>query len=83
MGPPASLYFTIMALVSFCRFCGRIEIARAKTGCRITRFKAIKSFVHLLLPSSFILPGITGLISLFGRKVLMSDVSAYRIDLGV
>jgi formate dehydrogenase subunit gamma len=37
----------------------------------VTRFKAIERFGHWLMAGSFVLLGITGLITLFGRKVLI------------
>ena len=48
---------------------GRIRIDGEVTGRKIERFKAVERFGHWLLAGSFILLGITGLISLFGRKV--------------
>lgn len=47
---------------------GRIRIDAGASDQRIERFKAIERFSHWLLAGSFILLGITGLISLFGRK---------------
>lgn len=62
---------TIVLLGLFYLIRGRIRIDGEKTGRRIERFKAIERFGHWLLAGSFILLGITGLISLFGRKVLI------------
>ncbi|WP_390915467.1 formate dehydrogenase subunit gamma [Pseudosulfitobacter sp. SM2401] len=62
---------TFILLTAFYFIRGRITIDGAKTGRTITRFKAIERFGHWLLAGSFILLGITGLISLFGRKVLI------------
>ncbi|MDG1171078.1 MAG: formate dehydrogenase subunit gamma [Sulfitobacter sp.] len=59
----------LLALFFFVR--GRIRIDGEKTGNKITRFKAVERFGHWLLAGSFILLGVTGLISLFGRKVLI------------
>ncbi|KAG1648374.1 Formate dehydrogenase, nitrate-inducible, cytochrome b556(Fdn) subunit [Nymphon striatum] len=50
---------------------GRITIDGEKTGRKITRFKAVERFGHWLLAGSFILLGLTGLTSLFGRKILI------------
>jgi formate dehydrogenase subunit gamma len=50
---------------------GRIRIEGEKTGNKITRFKAIERFGHWLLAGSFLVLGLTGLFSLFGRKVLI------------
>lgn len=62
---------TLLALALFYLFRGRIRIHGEKTGRTIVRFKAFERFGHWLLASSFIVLGITGLISLFGRKVLI------------
>ncbi|MEP5762532.1 MAG: formate dehydrogenase subunit gamma [Litoreibacter sp.] len=62
---------TLVALALFLLLRGRIRIAGEKTGRRIERFKAIERFSHWMLAGSFILLGITGLISLTGRKVLI------------
>ena len=62
---------TLAALTLFYLIRGRIRIDGEKTGRTIVRFKAIERFGHWLLASSFILLGITGLITLFGRKVLI------------
>ncbi len=62
---------TLALLALFFLIRGRIKIDGEKTGRKITRFKAVERFGHWLLAGSFILLGITGLISLFGRKVLI------------
>ncbi|WP_299725977.1 formate dehydrogenase subunit gamma [uncultured Tateyamaria sp.] len=62
---------TIVLLVLFFLIRGRIRIDGERTGRKIERFKAIERFGHWLLAGSFILLGITGLVSLFGRKVLI------------
>jgi formate dehydrogenase subunit gamma len=62
---------TLLLLALFYLLRGRIRIHGEKTGRTIVRFKAIERFGHWLLASSFIVLGITGLISLFGRKVLI------------
>ncbi len=62
---------TLLLLALFYLIRGRIRIDGEKTGRTIERFKAIERFGHWLLAGSFILLGITGLISLFGRKVLI------------
>ncbi|MGI9400848.1 MAG: formate dehydrogenase subunit gamma [Rhizobiaceae bacterium] len=61
----------IAVLILFYLFRGRILIDGEKTGRTITRFKAIERFGHWLLAGSFILLGITGLITLFGRTGLI------------
>lgn len=62
---------TLVALLLFYVLRGRIRIDGEKTGRRIERFKAVERFGHWLLAGSFILLGITGMITLFGRKVLI------------
>jgi formate dehydrogenase subunit gamma len=65
------LGITLILLAVFFLIRGRIRIDGEKTGNKITRFKAIERFGHWLLAGSFLLLGCTGLISLFGRKVLI------------
>lgn len=62
---------TIGLLVLFFLLRGRIRIDGDKTGRTVTRFKAIERFGHWLMGGAFILLGITGLISLFGRKFII------------
>lgn len=62
---------TILALALFYLIRGRIKIDGKKTGRTITRFKAFERFGHWLLATSFLILGLTGLISLIGRKVLI------------
>ena len=62
---------TLLLLALFYLIRGKIRIDGAKTGRTIERFKAVERFGHWLLAGSFILLGITGLITLFGRKVLI------------
>ena len=62
---------TLIALAIFYLVRGRVKIDGEKTGRTVTRFKAAERFGHWLLATSFIVLGITGLISLFGRKVLI------------
>jgi formate dehydrogenase subunit gamma len=50
---------------------GRIMIEAGPAGTTIERFKPIERFGHWLLAGSFVLLGITGLISLFGRVGLI------------
>ncbi len=64
-------YFLVGVLVLLALFYlvrGRIRIEHGPSGEKITRFKAVERFAHWLLAGSFILLGVTGLISLFGRK---------------
>lgn len=61
----------ILVLALFYLVRGKIRIDGEKTGRTLTRFKSVERFGHWLLAGSFILLGITGLISLFGRTVLI------------
>jgi len=67
----ALLAGTIALLALFYLIRGRIRIDGEKTGRTITRFSGVERFGHWLLASSFLILGVTGLISLFGRKVLI------------
>jgi formate dehydrogenase subunit gamma len=62
---------TLGFLALFYLLRGRIRIDGEKTGRTITRFKAVERFGHWLLAGSFILLGITGLITLFGRMAII------------
>ncbi|MEW9919208.1 formate dehydrogenase subunit gamma [Marimonas sp. MJW-29] len=50
---------------------GRIRVDGELTGRTVTRFKAVERFAHWLLAGSFILLGITGLLTLFGRVFIL------------
>ncbi|MGI9390858.1 MAG: formate dehydrogenase subunit gamma [Boseongicola sp.] len=65
------MVLTVALLGMFFIVRGRIHIDGEKTGRTILRFNSVERFAHWLLAGSFILLGITGLISLFGRKVLI------------
>lgn len=62
---------TILLLALFYLIRGRIRIDGEKTGRTLTRFKAAERFGHWLMAGSFVLLAITGLITLFGRMVLI------------
>jgi len=62
---------TLAVLGLFLLLRGRIRIDGPKTGVRLPRFKSYERFSHWLLAGSFLILGITGLISLFGRKFLI------------
>lgn len=62
---------TILLLALFLMVRGRIRIDGEKTGRTIERFKAVERFGHWVLAGSFILLGLTGLISLAGRTYLI------------
>lgn len=75
-GPLSSFAVYLLAgmmvlLVAFFLLRGRIQIDGEKTGHKILRFKKIERAGHWLLAGSFILLGVTGIISLFGRTVLI------------
>nr|WP_233501354.1 formate dehydrogenase subunit gamma [Thalassococcus profundi] len=61
----------IALLALFYLIRGRVRIDGEKTGRTIERFKFIERMGHWMLAGSFILLGITGLISLAGRKFLI------------
>jgi formate dehydrogenase subunit gamma len=62
---------TLGALVLFYLARGKIRIEHGFSGQKILRFTAIERFGHWLLAGSFILLGVTGLITLFGRMGLI------------
>lgn len=62
---------TLALLALFLLLRGRIRIDGEITGKRIERFKSVERFGHWLLAGSFILLGLTGLITLAGRKFLI------------
>ncbi len=68
-------------LVLFYLVRGRIRIGAGRSDETITRFKFIERFAHWLLAGSFILLGLTGLITLFGRKGLIPFIGhdAYSV----
>ncbi len=61
----------IVLLVVFFLLRGRIRVDAPKTGQTVVRFRMIERFAHWLLAGSFILLGLTGLLSLFGRTALI------------
>ncbi|WP_172294743.1 formate dehydrogenase subunit gamma [Pseudoruegeria sp. HB172150] len=61
---------TLIALAVFFLVRGRIKIDGGKIGRTVTRFEFIERASHWLLAGSFILLGITGLFSLFGRPLI-------------
>ena len=62
---------TIALLALFYLLRGRVRIDGEKTGRTITRFKAFERFGHWLMAGSFVVLGLTGLITLFGRKIMI------------
>jgi formate dehydrogenase subunit gamma len=75
---------TIGALVVFFVLRGRIRIDGEKTGRTVTRFKAIERLGHWLLAGSFIILGVTGILTLFGRVIIApylgKGVNAVMLD---
>ena len=69
-GGGALLVF-IAVLVVFYLVRGKIRIEGGPSGVTIQRFKAIERFGHWLLAGSFIVLGLTGLITLMGRSFLI------------
>ena len=61
----------VVLLAVFFLLRGRIRIEGGKTGVTVTRFRSFERAAHWLLAGSFILLGLTGLASLFGRTVLL------------
>jgi len=49
---------------------GKIRVDHGLSGVRILRFDAVERFSHWLMAGSFVLLGITGLITLFGRLLI-------------
>ncbi|WP_300441323.1 formate dehydrogenase subunit gamma [uncultured Mameliella sp.] len=62
---------TIVALAFFYLLRGRIGIDEPMTGRTVTRFQAIERFAHWLLAGSFVLLGLSGLLTLFGRFFIL------------
>jgi formate dehydrogenase subunit gamma len=62
---------TLVLLLLFYLIRGKIRIEGQPAGINIERFKPIERFGHWLLAGSFIVLGITGLISLFGRVAVI------------
>ena len=62
----------MIALLSFFYLIrGRIPVEEGLSGITIERFKPVERFAHWLLASSFILLGLTGILTLFGRTFLI------------
>ncbi|WGW05556.1 formate dehydrogenase subunit gamma [Tropicibacter oceani] len=61
---------TIAALVLFYLLRGKIRLDEPMTGRTVTRFAFFERFSHWLLAGSFILLGLTGLLTLFGRMFI-------------
>lgn len=61
----------LVALLAFFLIRGRIRIDGEKTGRTITRFSGVERFGHWLFAGSFLILGVTGLLSLYGRDFLI------------
>ncbi|MCE8511369.1 formate dehydrogenase subunit gamma [Ruegeria pomeroyi] len=61
----------IVVLALFYLLRGRIRIDGAKTGRSVTRFAAFERFGHWLFAGSFLVLAASGLITLYGRDVLI------------
>ncbi len=61
---------TIGALGLFLLLRGKVRLDEPKTGRTVTRFQAFERFSHWLLAGSFIVLGLTGLLTLFGRMLI-------------
>lgn len=76
---------TLALLAVFYLLRGKIRIDGDRTGRTVTRFKAIERFGHWLVAGSFILLGLTGLITLFGRVLIApylgKEVNATLLEL--
>ena len=66
---------TIALLIVFFILRGRVKLDYEKTGRTVTRFKTFERAAHWLLAGSFILLGITGLLTLFGRMFIAPYIS--------
>ena len=66
-----ALIFVVLFLTLFYVARGKIKIDGNKTGRTVTRFKAIERFGHWLMAGSFVLLGVTGIITLFGRMAII------------
>jgi len=61
---------TLGALALFYILRGRIRLDAEATGAKVTRFEAFERFSHWLLAGSFLLLGVTGLLTLIGRMFI-------------
>ncbi|WP_211299433.1 formate dehydrogenase subunit gamma [Pukyongiella litopenaei] len=62
---------TLVALALFYLLRGKIRIDGPRTGQTILRFSGFERFGHWLFAGSFLILGLTGLITLFGRMALI------------
>lgn len=62
---------TIGALVLFYLLRGKIKLDGERTGRTVTRFQLVERFAHWMLAGSFIVLGVTGLLVLFGKILIV------------
>ncbi len=65
------LLVTVVAVGAFYLFKGRIKVEGGFAGKLIERFSSPERFAHWLVATSFIILGLTGLMLLYGREVLI------------
>lgn len=65
------IILTLLGIAGFWRFVGPARLAEPETGRRIVRFTLWQRTVHWTTAISFLLLAFTGLIILFGKKMLM------------
>jgi formate dehydrogenase subunit gamma len=74
---------TLGALLLFYLLRGRVAVDAPMTGRTVTRFKSFERFSHWLLAGSFIVLGISGLLVLFGRTLIVPtfghEVNSYLL----
>ena len=71
IGGALMLVGALALLAAFYLFRGRMRLDHPPTGRRVERFGGVERFGHWLLASSFIVLGITGILSLFGRVLFI------------
>lgn len=76
---------TLALLAVFYLLRGKVRVDGEMTGRTVIRFKAVERFGHWLVAGSFILLGLTGLITLFGRVLIApylgKEVNATLLEL--
>jgi formate dehydrogenase subunit gamma len=70
------IFGVLLALALFLTFRGRIPLAEGYSGERIERFSATERANHWMTATSFIFMGITGLIVLYGKPLLLPLIGA-------
>lgn len=67
----AILALTLLALFAFWRFIGPARVDEPETGRRIERFNRVQRWVHWATAIVFLALAFTGLLILFGKKLLL------------